>query len=100
MAKGKAQKPLNSCRTICLPITEETYAEIVNDPRKFRHWLDEAYQQTPELFPEGFERGFSMKDRRPSKKQNLTIRRIQLRDGSAWSNMLEQKARAIVRPND
>lgn len=85
MAKGKAQKPLKSCRTICLSVAEETYAEIVNDPRKFRQWLEEAYQQTPEVFPNGFEHGFSMKDRRPSKKQNLTIRRIELRDGTAWS---------------
>lgn len=85
MAEGKAQKPLNSCRTICLPIAEETYSEIVEDPRKFREWLDAVFQQMPEVFPAGFEQGFSMKDRRASKKQNLTIRRIELRDGTAWS---------------
>ena len=86
MAKGKAQKPRKSCRTICLSVAEETYAEIVNDPRKFRQWLEEAYQQTPKLFPDGFEHGFSMKDRRPSKKQNLTIRRIELRDAGFFQS--------------
>lgn len=85
MAEGKAQKPLKPCRTICLPIAEETYAEIVNDPRKFREWLEEAFRHMPELFPQGFEHGFSMKDRRPSKKQGLSLRRIELRDGTAWS---------------
>lgn len=56
--REKAQKPLKSCRTICVPVAEETDAEIVNDPQKFRRRLNEASQQTPELFPDGFETAF------------------------------------------
>lgn len=73
------------CRTICLPITEELYAEIIADPKLFRQWLDRSFQQIPEVFPERFAQGYGMKDRRASGKQNLSIRRIELRDGTAWS---------------
>lgn len=85
MANQSAERPTLNSRTICLPITEERYAKIVDQPAEFRRWLEESQEQMPELFPPGSERGFQMKDRRPSKKQGLVIRRIELRDGTAWS---------------
>jgi hypothetical protein len=50
-------------------------------------WLLECFQRNPELFPEDFRRGFSLKDRRMSRKvaTPLTMRRIQLRDGTAFA---------------
>jgi hypothetical protein len=87
MAHGMATKSPKSIRTICLPITEERYGQIVEDSRAFRAWLLECFQRHPELFPEDFRRGFSLKDRRMSRKvaTPLTMRRIQLRDGTAYS---------------
>ena len=47
--------------------------------------LDECFRQTPELFPPNFARGYELKDDRMSAKQRLPIRRILLRDGTAYS---------------
>lgn len=85
MANGLADQPATVCRTICLPITEGQYARIVSDAREFRDWLEQSFRQAPELFPDAFGQGFEMKDARFSQKQNLWIRRIRLRDGTAWS---------------
>jgi hypothetical protein len=72
---------------MCLPIGEERYRQIMDDPAAFRAWLHECFQHSPELFPDGFAQGYVMKDRRRPRKLDppLTLRRIQLRDGSAYS---------------
>jgi hypothetical protein len=85
MAQRKANESPPVIRTICLPIEEERYRRLVDEPATFRSWLLECFARFPELFPEGFARGFSMKDRRTSRKAHLPLRRIQLRDGSAYS---------------
>jgi len=85
MANGMANKSPAAIRTICLPIEEERYRQIVDDPAAFAAWLRDCFQRYPALFPEGFAQGFSMKDRRTSRKTSLLLRRIQLRDGSAYS---------------
>ena len=83
MAKAPTTKRAqNGERTITLPITEEQYAEIFNDPRRFRdEWLDPFYVDCPELFPPGFEKGYEMKGRYHAKRQDIAIRRIALRNG-------------------
>ena len=58
---------------------------MINDTVRFRAWITEQHELHPELFPEPFALGFSMKDSRTSAKLGVVIRRIQLRDGSAWS---------------
>jgi hypothetical protein len=87
MAHGRANGSPPVIRTICLPIAEERYRHIVDDPRAFRAWLQECFHHSPELFPAGFARGFTMKDRRTSRKvaPPLAVRRITLRDGTAYS---------------
>ena len=72
-------------RTICLPISESEYNQFVQDAQQFREWLNQQFEANPELFPELFSSGFSMKDSRTSEKLGITVRRITLRDGSAWS---------------
>ncbi len=74
-----------SIRTICLPIVEGEYRQVADDGAEFRRVVDRCYQEMPELFPEGFEKGYELKDRRESRKMGLTIRRIELRDGTAYS---------------
>lgn len=86
MADGSANSsPTRGSRTICVAVTEENYRAVVGDPRLFREWLDEAFRLHPELFPEGFEQGFQMKDCRTSGKMRLPVRRIELLDGTAYS---------------
>ena len=56
-----APRPTRSSRgqrTICLPITEEAYARLIEDPQQFRRALDEAYRGAPELFPNDFALGY------------------------------------------
>jgi hypothetical protein len=59
----------------------------MDDPAAFRAWLRDCFAESPELFPEGFACGFTLKDRRTSRKVDppLVLRRIQLRDGTAYS---------------
>jgi hypothetical protein len=86
MADGSANhSPSRGSRSICLPIMEEQYQDVVEDPQKFRAWLMECYAEFPELFPEGFDGRFQMKDSRVSRKANLRLRRIALHDGSCFS---------------
>ena len=85
MAGTPTQEPDRKCCTICLPVEETDYSRFATDPVRFREWLMQQYQLNPELFPEQFQRGFCMKDSRTSGKLDVVIRRIELRDGTAWS---------------
>ena len=54
----------NGQRTITLPITEEQYAEIIDDPQRFREeWLNPFFADCPELFPPDFAKGYEMNGR-------------------------------------
>src|SRR5512135_2544933 len=72
-------------RTICLPISEEAYSQIIDDPAALRRALDGYFQGMPELFPVNFALGYRLKDDRLSAKREVLIRRIALRDGTAYS---------------
>jgi hypothetical protein len=85
MADGTASRSSRGHRTICLPIPEDAYPRIVHDPREFRATIDECFRRAPELFPAHFALGYELKDDRVSTKQRLLIRRILLRDGTAYS---------------
>ena len=85
MAEGTATRSSRGHRTICLPVSEDAYTQAVNDPAAFRRLLDEGFRTTPELFPPNFAQGYELKDDRMSVKQGLPIRRILLRDGTAYS---------------
>jgi hypothetical protein len=85
MAEGSALAVCRGHATICLPIEEVEYDAIVENPKDFRQWLDDCFVEMPELFPEGFARGYGMKDGRTSLKQRVALRRIALRDGRSYS---------------
>ena len=78
MAEGSAAGLDRGHRTICLPIAEEEYGQVVRDPGEFRRLLDGCYVQMPELFPTGFGEGYTMKDLRISVKMDIPLRRIAL----------------------
>jgi hypothetical protein len=85
MAEGGATRSSRGHRTICLPVSEDAYTRAVDDPGAFRRLLDEGFRTSPELFPPDFARGYELKDDRMSVKQGLPIRRILLKDGTAYS---------------
>ena len=85
MADGTVARSSRMHRTICLPISEDSYTIAVRDPAAFRRLLDEGFRAAPELFPPGFDRGYELKDDRMSVKRGTPIRRIRLRNGSAYS---------------
>jgi hypothetical protein len=64
------------CSTICLPIDKDDYLDLIDSPPKFRRWLDQAFRKAPELFPEAFAHGYTLKDCKPSAKLGLPLRRI------------------------
>jgi hypothetical protein len=68
-----------------LPISEDAYTRAVDDPIAFRRLLDEGFRTMPELFPPNVARGYELKDGRMTVKQGLPIRRILLKDGTAYS---------------
>ncbi len=75
MAEFPDPKP-RGCSTICLPISPERYQQIIDSPALFRHWLDQAFRDAPELFPTAFAQGYTLKDDRVSAKRGLRLRRI------------------------
>ena len=69
----------NGKHTLVLPITEEHYTSIIDDPKRLRsEWLEPMYIDCPELFPPGFDKGYEMAGHYTSKRQNIKIRRITL----------------------
>jgi hypothetical protein len=85
MAEGSATRSSRGHRTICLPVPEDAYSQAINDPPAFRRLLDDGFRRAPELFPPDFARGYELKDVRTSVKQGIPIRRILLKDKTAYS---------------
>lgn len=85
MAESPKPKP-RGFSTICLPISKEAYAQIIDSPTRFRRWLDQAFRTCPELFPAAFAFGYTLKDDRRSAKRGLRLRRIRCKaNGHAFS---------------
>lgn len=78
MSKEKAVSATRNNRTICLPFSQETYAECINNAKEFRKYIDEHIRLFPELFPPEISNGYLMKDSYPSEKQGIRIRRIDI----------------------
>lgn len=71
------------CSTICLPIGKDAYLGLIDDPARFRAWLDAAFRDAPELFPQAFAGGYRLKDCRTSAKTGLRLRRIRCKSTGA-----------------
>jgi hypothetical protein len=84
MAELLATRASREHRTLCLPFAEESYSRVIDDPIEFRRAIDERFQSMPELFPAGFAGGYRLKDDRVSIKRKVPIRRLILRDGTAY----------------
>jgi hypothetical protein len=78
-------EPARGPKTICIPCSQEQYERIVEDPVRFREFLDRQVEATPELFPPEIRQGYRMKDIYTSRKTGWKIRRIDLRNDESYS---------------
>jgi len=66
-------------KTICIPIDEKGYAEIIEDPALFRKTLNALLNEHPELFPADMPQGYELHDfLPPSVKLGIRMRRIKI----------------------
>ena len=71
-------------KSICVPFdSERHYAACVADPESFRQHLTEVFGQHPELFPTRMSEGFVLHDKRWSIKQQVMLRRLELKATAA-----------------
>ena len=75
-----SNRPSRGLKTICIPCSSQEYEQSIDDPVKFRAFLDRHIQATPELFPPEIRRGYRMKDVYSSRKTGCKLRRIELRN--------------------
>ena len=73
-------KVVRGRKTICLSGSQQEYEQVVDDPERFRNFLDRHIQAAPQLFPPEIRRGDRMKDLYTSRKTGCTLRRIELRN--------------------
>ncbi|RMD60326.1 hypothetical protein D6833_09910 [Candidatus Parcubacteria bacterium] len=71
-------------KSICVPFSEEDYSTLLGEPEAFRRYLNQVYAHHPELFPEAMRDGFVFHSFVWSRKQQLSLRRIQLRNGQVY----------------
>jgi hypothetical protein len=85
MAEAPDPRP-RGFSTICVPVRKDRYQQVIDSPALYRHWLDEAFRATPELFPAAFAAGYTLKDDRASAQRGLRLRRIRGKTtGAAFS---------------
>jgi hypothetical protein len=83
-AAQRSTEPVRGHKTICIPCTRQQYEPIVDDPERYREFLDRLIATSPELFPPEIERGYRMKDTYRSRKTGWRLRRIELRNGESY----------------
>ena len=84
-AADRTTGPARGSKTICISGSPEQYERVVDDPVRFREFLDRQIEATPELFPPEVRRGYRMKDTYTSRKMGWKLRRIDLRNDESYS---------------
>jgi hypothetical protein len=84
-AADRTTRPTREPRTICVPCSQREYERIVDDPARFREFLDRRIEANPEPFPPEIHRGYRMKDAYTSRKTGRKLRRIDLRNDASYS---------------
>ena len=76
--KGLYEQSNRGHRVIRLPFDESAYAEIVDDPKLFRSYLDDCLTNFAELFPDSLQLSYHLDEIRYSKRQQLHYRRVKV----------------------
>ena len=73
-------------KQIVISMTSEVYQEIWRDAALVRRWIDGIHAESPELFPKGFEDGYSLHGfgRESRKLKGIQLRKIVMKDRSAF----------------
>jgi hypothetical protein len=72
-------RPKRGYRTIRLPVAEADYERFISDDEFARAQLDRLYEQSPELFPDGWGQGYVFYGYTPpSRRRQLWCRRLRL----------------------
>ncbi len=71
-------------KSICVPFQEDEYTTMLADREAFRAYLQETYQNNPELFPAQMSEGFRFHGLVSSRKLKLDQRRIKLSNGQVY----------------
>ncbi len=82
--RGRKQKEPNKradagSRQICLPLTQEQYDDIWDNPAEVRKHVDQVAMQSPELFPEKTNVGYQLSGKLPASKKMPHIQLRQVR---------------------
>jgi len=67
-------------RQICLPLTQEQYDDIWNDPAEVRKLVDQVIIRSPELFPAKINEGYQLSGKLPPSKKmpNIQLRHLRV----------------------
>jgi hypothetical protein len=84
--KPAPPQPPRGAKQIVIPMTRPQYDEIWHDPRRIRAFVEESARSAPELFPDGFDRGYRLHGfgRESRKLPGLKLRKIVTADGSSY----------------
>ena len=84
--KPAPPQPPRGAKQIVIPMTRTQYDEIWHDPQRVRAFIDGWLHSAPELFPDGFGRGYRLHGfgRRSRKLHGPKLRKVVTDDGSYW----------------
>lgn len=83
----QCQPTPRGCKQIVIPMTREMYDDIWGRPAEVRRVVQQCVENSPELFPEGIQAGFSLTGRLPESKKmpGVRLRQLRLRDSRVFS---------------
>ncbi len=79
-------QPPRGAKQIVIPMTRPQYDDLWHDAERLRAYLAEWAEAAPELFPAGFDRGYSLHGmgRESCKLPGVRLRKIVMADGTAY----------------
>ena len=85
-ARSEASQRPRGARQIVIAMTRQEYDQMWRDPVVIRQRLMEQFECCPELFPKGFDQGFTLDGmlRESKKLPGVRLRKIMLRDDSIY----------------